>query len=223
MPEVLIRRAEQHGIKIEVIPFIEVVPLDNALLSERIGQLACEKITAIFTSAHSVLSVKNMLQQTPDWQIACLDGRTRTEAVAYFGAQAILCAAPDAATLAQQLEAAVPARDDLVFFCGNRRLDYLPQTMKAAGKDIEEIVVYETHDRQVQLVAIFDGVLFFSPSAVDSFFSVNDLPSQTQLFAIGTTTAQSLKQYTTNELIISPAHTDEAMIDQVITYFTYEE
>ena len=207
---------------IEVVPFVKIVPLDNDLLRERIDRLAGEEITAVFTSANSVLQVTEMLSQVPRWHIACLEGNTGKEAIRYFGAEAIRWMAPDAAALAKQLEIAGPA-DKTIFFCGDKRLDYLPQALKAAGNAVEEIVVYETHSTPVLLTGAYDGMLFFSPSSVESFFSLNNLPLHTLVFAIGATTAQSLKQYTTNKIIISPEHNAKAMTDQIIACFTHEK
>jgi uroporphyrinogen-III synthase len=46
--------------------------------------------------------------------------------------------------------------------------------------------------------------MFFSPTAVRSFFSMNELLPGTTVFAMGTTTAKALKENTTMPVIISP-------------------
>jgi len=61
--------------------------------------------------------------------------------------------------------------------------------------------------------------MFFSPSAVESFFAANTLPHSTILFAIGNTTARSIEQYSTNKVIISDRPGKEALLDKVISHF----
>ena len=41
---------------------------------------------------------------------------------------------------------------------------------------------------------IFDAILFFSPSGVESFFMNNEIDKETMLFSIGKTTAKALQQ-----------------------------
>ena len=44
----------------------------------------------------------------------------------------------------------------------------------------------------------YDGIIFFSPSAVLSFFENNKWPKDSHGFCIGKSTAETLKKYTTN-------------------------
>lgn len=222
MPETLIRQAEEHDIAIGVIPFIGIVSRDSPELRQQVACLAQEPITALFTSTHSVLQVKKLLQKAPRWTVACLEGSTQKEAVAFFGKEAIQWTAADATMLAAQMNRGDQPKK-MVFFCGDRRLDYLPEALKEAGKMLEEVVVYETHSLPVKIIRAYDAVLFFSPSAVESFFSLNTLSSNTMLFAIGNTTAQRLQQYTTHKIIVSPEHNAEAMIEQIIAFYNNEK
>ena len=65
----------------------------------------------------------------------------------------------------------------------------------------------------------YDGILFFSPSAVNSFFQLNKIDKQTQVFTIGKTTAESLQQDFNKKIIVADLPLEETMIDKVIAYF----
>ena len=66
----------------------------------------------------------------------------------------------------------------------------------------------------------YDGILFFSPSAVNSFFSLNKINEQTQIFAIGKTTADAIHKHTKREITIAEIPSEENMVDQVIANFS---
>ncbi len=66
-------------------------------------------------------------------------------------------------------------KEDFTFFCGNRRRDELPQILKKNQVSLEEIEVYKTSLANRKFQSKFDGILFFSPSAVKSYFSANEI------------------------------------------------
>jgi uroporphyrinogen-III synthase len=66
----------------------------------------------------------------------------------------------------------------------------------------------------------YHGILFFSPSAVQSFFSNNKISDQTILFAIGNTTATEIKKYTNNKIITGDEPGKENLVTEMIRYYT---
>lgn len=214
-------QAYRNGLIIEAIPFIEIVPREDDTLKAEVADLKKRPVTAVFTSRHSVLQVKAMPGEMPDWQIACLEGNTQEEAAACFGEEAIKWTAPDAATLATRIITA--DADSVVFFCGDKRLDHFPGALRDANKSCREIIVYETRLLPLKIQKEYDGIMFFSPSAAESFFAENELSEHSLLFAIGQTTARSLEKYSDNKIFISPGHNAETMIDQIIACFNDKE
>ncbi|HEX5668158.1 MAG TPA: uroporphyrinogen-III synthase, partial [Chitinophagaceae bacterium] len=67
---------------------------------------------------------------------------------------------------------------------------------------------------------LFDGIIFFSPSAVESFFSMNQISNNTICFAIGDTTANALKQHTNNRIMVAKNPRQEDVIAMVIDHFS---
>ena len=79
------------------------------------------------------------------------------------------------------------------FFSGNLRRDVLPNTLKENGITFNEIEVYETNLTSKNIKYKLDGILFFSPSAVESYFKLNTIKNEI-CFCIGETTAEALEE-----------------------------
>jgi uroporphyrinogen-III synthase len=79
--------------------------------------------------------------------------------------------------------------------------------------------VYETIKTPKEIKKDYDGVLFFSPSAAESFFSINKIKSHTVCFAIGDTTATTLKKFTTNKIIQAQNQSQQSMMNAMLAHF----
>lgn len=104
--------------------------------------------------------------------------------------------------------------ENFSFFCGDKRREELPSILKKNGIDLEEIQVYKTSLNPREFQQEFDGVLFFSPSGVKSFFRKNKIKNSTA-FCIGTTTASEAKKFT-DTIIIATKPGMENVIVQVV-------
>lgn len=240
-PELVLMAAEQH-IDIEEMPSIEVFPRITDALKLRIHELLQQQITAIFTSKNAVLSIVdhylhadgksyyggwNNLPETtdnsyymPGWYVHCLNGGTKDAVSTCEDLFRIEATATDVTAIADLLVQRTLHTAPVVFFCGNIRRDTLPDRLKASGVDFEELIVYDTNlIRPSALTQPYDGMLFFSPSAVRSYFSVNLLPEKTICFAIGETTASELTQYTTNQIVVSTQQSIKHVVQTAINYF----
>ncbi|MDT0689680.1 uroporphyrinogen-III synthase [Salegentibacter sp. F188] len=103
------------------------------------------------------------------------------------------------------------------FFCGNKRRDEIPSVLKENNIAFEEIEVYKTRLNFQHFQQNFDGILFFSPSGVQSFTKENQLKDSV-VFCIGTTTASEAKKHTEN-VIIATKPSIENLIVQAVKYF----
>ncbi len=104
-----------------------------------------------------------------------------------------------------------------LFFSGSLRRDELPKSLKENNIRYKEVVVYETLLNIKKFERTFDGVLFFSPSGVQSFSVQNDL-KHLWGFCIGETTAAEAKKYT-NQITIANKPTVENVLVQAIKHF----
>jgi uroporphyrinogen-III synthase len=190
------------SVELQVIPFIEIVPCLDEFVQKQILELAAKKTTVVFTSAHAVGIVTKLLTTKPDWTIYCIRHETRKALAFWFGDSYEFKTADNAKSLSEHI--LTDAVSDITFFCGDQRMNTLPDHLRKNNILLNEIVVYTTKLAPVQIVKHPDAILFFSPTAVKSFFSINELSPHTAIFAMGKTTADALKKFTRVPVIISP-------------------
>jgi uroporphyrinogen-III synthase len=104
--------------------------------------------------------------------------------------------------------------ESYTFFSGNLRKETLPKALKEAKIKFNEIQVYETTLTPQKIKTTVDGILFFSPSAVESYLKDNKIKAEI-CFCIGNTTAESLDKVTKN-IIVADQPSVENVIDDVI-------
>ncbi len=216
----LIDRATEAGIEMEVISFIETEPIQSIEVQQEIEQALYQKTTVVFTSGNAVEAVAAALEgHQPEWEIFCLGRSTLDLVTRYFGPERIGGFADNALELAEAIIVTSDATE-VIFFCGDLRRPELTNSLQQKGIEINEIVVYQTVLVPKKLVKHYDGVLFFSPSAVNSFFELNKAGERTIFFAIGKTTAAELKKKTTNKILVSEEPTKETVVEMAIEYYT---
>ena len=71
-------------------------------------------------------------------------------------------------------------RESYTFLSGNLRKETLPKALKSAGITFNEIEVYQTTLAPFKISDLenFDGILFFSPSAVESYLTNNKIKNE---------------------------------------------
>jgi uroporphyrinogen-III synthase len=233
-------QAAREGIAINEMPFISTEAMDNAETRILIGQLALERLVVVFTSVHGVESVAGHLRKDQPgtaidparlpWKIFCIGSATRRSVCEQFGEQSIAGIADSAGELAdriiqqsfRQSNTKEGKTNGIVFFCGDQRRDDLPIKLSKEDIHVREIVVYKTVETPHVVKDIYDGIVFFSPSAVNSFFSVNTLSAAVVLFSIGDTTATAIRERCGNRVIVADSPGKEALIREAIQYFKTE-
>ncbi len=107
--------------------------------------------------------------------------------------------------------------ESFVFYTGACRRDELPDLLSEFDVTCKEVITYSTVLTPQTFHQTFDGVLFFSPSGVSSYFQDNTLGNGVA-FCIGATTAVEAKKYT-NRIEIANHSTIENIIQKAIYYF----
>lgn len=196
--------ATQYGVDLDIIPFTDIHFRDSDDLRKRVGALAGEDVTAVVTSRNGL---KGMLRLLPEvrgkWSIFSLgdyaeeieNHQDKIKSVDIVWAKV---------NGGEEL-ADVVIREDVkkvVFFCGDQRMDILPRKLEEAGIEVEELVVYDTLPTPVKVARAYNGVLFYSPAVVRSFFEVNSLLPATIAFAIGRSTASELAGNNVRNVIV---------------------
>ncbi len=219
LPASLVEEAAAAGIAIDELPFIETESILSVEVQQEIGLASIETGTVVFTSMNAVDAVTIFLDgHQPDWSVYAIGTATARLIKEYFGEEKIAGTAGDAASLAK-LIAADKFIDEVIFFCGNQRRDELPEILRQHDIEVNEITVYQTIATPHKIENDYLGILFFSPSAVQSFFSKNKIAEKTTLFAIGNTTADEIKKYANNKIIISDEPGKENLVNTMIDFF----
>ncbi|MEC4003434.1 uroporphyrinogen-III synthase [Flavobacterium sp. SUN052] len=171
----------------------------------------------IFTSQNAVQSILNhpKFEELKSKDIFSIGMKTKdllTEngfnVVAYTGYAADLA----------EIISLIYSEESFTFFSGNLRRDVLPNTLKENGITFNEIEVYETELTSKKIKEKLDGILFFSPSAVESYLKLNSIKDET-CFCIGETTAETLENKKIKNIIIADKPSVEHVINEVIEYY----
>jgi len=214
----LIQNALEHGIEIDALSYIQVEPIREKNLDEELAKLCKSNINAVFTSANAFNALSRILKtHKPSWNVYCIGNVTRKTVLEYFDASCIKGTANDGAGLAAEIKA--NDEKDVVYFCGDKRLDALPDFLYKNDIMVREIVVYKTRETPEPVKKHYQGVMFYSPNGVNSFFRINTIGPHTVLFAIGNTTAGALKQKTPNKIVVCDTPSKDNMVGKVIEYF----
>ena len=217
--EQLIKNAAKRNITIDIHSFIKTEAIDDIEVYNEIETTSTQTATIVFTSMNAVNAVAARLHAyKPEWKIYCTGNTTKKLVSEYFGDDLIAGTAKDAIELAEKIIDAGVA-DEVTFFCGDKRRNELPDLLSQHNIKVNEIEVYTTTILPHTIEKDYDGILFFSPSAVEGFFKTNTVNTKTILFAIGDTTADALKKFSSNKITVSDKPDKENLIEKVINYF----
>jgi uroporphyrinogen-III synthase len=215
----LITEAAKKDIIIDEISFIETEEIIDASTKKKIQKLSLQNITAVFTSMNAAEAVGKLISANTNWKVFCIGNTTKKIVKKIFGEKNIAGSADSADQLAEKIVDDALIKN-IVFFCGDQRRDELPEKLKNNGVKVEEIVVYKTIETPHLLSKHYDGILFFSPSAVQSFFSKNSINDKTRLFAIGNTTGRTAQPFTQKRVIIAEMPGKENLVNLAIEYLS---
>ena len=104
----------------------------------------------------------------------------------------------------------------VTFFCSDIRLVVIPETLEKNNIEVEEIITYETKFDAEKIESKLEGIMFYSPSTIESYLKVNK--PQGIAFCIGETTAKTAKVYF-DDVRIAKIPTVESVIELVNDYF----
>ena len=216
LPKAVIEEAAEKNVIIEELSFIATKAIQDEVVFQKIKTLAGEKHTVVFTSMNAVEAVAHQVESTPDWKIYSLGNTTRKLIEDAWGPDKVIASAENAQRLGERL--IDDGVEEVIFFCGNIRRDELPNKIRSEGGKMEEVVVYETEETPSILTKDYEGILFFSPSAVHAFFSSNKPSKNTVLFAIGKTTEEAIRQHKGKKIVVASVSDKVEMARDAIDY-----
>ncbi len=174
----------------------------------------------IFTSQNAVLSLLENMEGSPTLDLLkaktvfCVGMKTKQlleengfNVIVYTGYAADLA----------EIITLIYGREKFTFFSGNLRRDTLPDALTNANVVFNELQVYKTLLTPQKITAPFDGILFFSPSAVESYLKNNKIKKE-MCFCIGTTTAEAVAKVTENIVIANQPTVENTIIQCINEY-----
>ena len=219
LDESTIKQAASDNVDVDALAFIKTEPISSVEIQQEIEHVSTLSTTVVFTSVNAVEAVAAELAGfRPDWQIFCIAHATCQAVEKHFGKNLILGSSESAHELADTIISSANT-DEVIFFCGDQRRNELIDRLTSNQIDVNEIVVYQTVRTPHIVEKKYDGILFFSPSAVQSFFQKNKIDDNAVLFAIGDTTASELRHYSSNKIIVSNQPDKKHLLRNVIRYF----
>lgn len=105
---------------------------------------------------------------------------------------------------------------EVTYFCSSLHLDTLPTVLGENNITVHEVEAYETKYDGKALDASVEGVMFFSPSTVESYIRKND--AKGIAFCIGTTTADEAKKHF-KDVRIAKLPTVESVVELVNEFY----
>ncbi|WP_298370798.1 hydroxymethylbilane synthase [uncultured Lutibacter sp.] len=204
-----------------------------AILNSRIGAVSSDFITirnnrikpvivknpiknVVFTSQNAVEALlNNFAPMELDFEnIYCVGRRTKRLIEKRIGKVKHL--EKDAEKLGNYLAENLEDKN-LTFFCGNKRRDELPSILEKNEILVNEVECYQTQLTPRKIEEKFKGILFYSPSGIESYLLDNST-NNAVAFCIGETTASEAKKHF-SEVVVAKVSTVESVIKSVNEYF----
>ena len=123
--------------------------------------------------------------------------------------------ATDAKSLAEHMVEFMDGTE-ATFFCSNLRLDTIPDILEENNIKVNEVEAYETKFDAEKVEGDLDGVMFYSPSTVQSFLKQNK--AKGIAFCIGETTATEAKKYF-EDVRVAKVPLVESVVELVNAYY----
>ena len=96
------------------------------------------------------------------------------------------------------------------------RLEDLPSILKSHDIEVNEVISYETKLDAIKIKDSIEGVMFYSPSTVQSFKQEND--AEIIAFCIGETTAKEAQKHF-KDVRVAKIPTVESVIELVNSHY----
>ena len=210
-----IHQLKLNGIKIIHADFIKrKIQLPNELIASEIVK------TIVITSKTGVKAfneiIKRLKLNTSDYNIYCIELATQQEALKYN--LRVKGVAKDADLLAEEI-LKDKSIQTVTFICSNIRREELPEKLRANGIKVNEVIGYHTELTPEKINENYSGVLFYSPSTIDSFLRLNKI-NDAVAFCIGKTTAQYAKQSGFKKIEVAEVASVNELIKTAILYYS---
>lgn len=194
--------------------------LDSDFIKIRFNRIAPKVVkdeieNVIITSKNGVESILNSFtkDELNFKNIYCVGRRTKKLIEQKIGK--VTFQARNASKLAEHLSNELQGKE-VTYFCSDLRLDTLPTVLAENDITVHEIEAYKTMYSPVIVKEHINGVLFYSPSTVESYMQENS--ADKIAFCIGESTAKEARKHFDN-VQVANLPTVESVIEMVNLHF----
>ena len=220
LSEAELQQCNDAGLQVRAFSFINIEPNTNYTEAAEVLK-SVQPQAIIATSKNAVPFIKETLNNLES-EISNLKfyavGQHTGNALNEFAENVTIAKSQNGTALAEQI--VEEGIKKAVYFCSNIRRDELPDILTESGVELTEIVAYDTRLTPEKLdAAKLDGILFYSPSAVESFVSANgvvDVPC----FAIGPTSGSALIEAGFDTVMMAEEPNIKQLINTILDYYT---
>ncbi len=107
--------------------------------------------------------------------------------------------------------------ESFTFFCGNKRREDLPEILSKNNMVVNEVECYKTQLTSKEIEEKYNGILFYSPSGIESYLIENKVEDRIA-FCIGETTASEARKHF-KTVIVSKVATVNGVLNSVNDYY----
>ena len=199
LPNALRERIVQNGLAYMEYNAIRIQPIafETPVLSDYV----------IFSSQNATKAVLNKAHKLQDMQVLCVG--KQSEKLLLEHQIKPLKTGKNMSELVDFIQNSTK-KGRFLHFCGNRRLPLLAKKMAEWNYDFNEVIVYKTGLAYKKIEGTPDGILFFSPSGVESHEKHNHV-ADAHCFCIGSTTASAFKQTPKSIHVVKNSNVEEVV------------
>ncbi len=214
--------AKKMGLEVEVNPVIRIeFHADTKALAAQINEMEYDAVA--FTSQNAVRAFSEILWKekikVPQVKFYAI-GDSTARHLSLLEVEPLIPQKNDAVELAQLILQDKNIQR-VLFPCAEHHLEDLPEWLSRNKVEVNEMICYTTILLKNKIdVNGIEALVFMSPSAVKSFFSVNKEINGLPCFTIGRTTAEETKRWTDNPVIIADKPDVQAVFEKVSEYFS---
>ena len=169
----------------------------------------------VFSSQNAVLSfLANPTASAHQNPILCVGEKTKS--LLEENGQKVIKTAPNMLELVDFIQKSMK-NEHFLHICGNRKLADFAAGMQKSGISYAEVTAYHTHLVSRVQTPEPQGLLFYSPSGVESYLQTNSIGAS-WCFCIGETTATAVRPLT-EHLTISPKPDADLLVAAAATHF----
>ncbi|MAL17282.1 MAG: hypothetical protein CL670_16455 [Balneola sp.] len=202
------------GFSIENIPFIN---FEYVIPAMWISQLPDETDAWIFTSKKAVKALNPVIDDLEIPKHIFAVGSKTAEGLEALGLKVTVPDEFNAVSLVQKMNEL--KLKHMTHFCGNLKATDISKLL-GDDKNLTSIEVYRTKYAPHKLdVSKYEGIVFMSPSAVESFSEKNVIDGATQVFCIGPTTEEAALEAGIKGCVTPEYSTLDSLMESIQTHF----